>query len=487
MDDNKALLEEITTERKKLVDAVTRQDQEMKKWGETSAKTAGEVKAAHEALVKLAGEYKDVADRLTAWEKKAGRAGFAGVVLPSAERKTIGQQVVSDEGFRAALKSDNRPPKMKMGVTGQMRKALPEYFLFNDGTDTGEAGAAAADYYRVPGIIDRPIEPMRLRDLLQVGPVSTDSVKYVREKNFFNLSTILMAQATAAATTITVKNARGFFAGQIIQLRGATPEAATVLSVNFATNVITLTAALANTHAVSSDVVADTFAGSPEGTLKPNAKVTLENVIANVITLAHGMTASKQILEDVPRLQDFIDQKLMDGLSVNEDYQILYGAGGSDQLPGLMGAAAGSFDWSAMPVGSTKVDAIRRAARIVRTSHYRATGVVLNPVEWEEIETAKASDGHYLYTMRATPMGPVLWGLAVVETTAIREGEALVGAFGLGAKLYDRMMGSISIYEQHEDYAQRNLIYMLAEHRLALEISRPSALCKIDFDEAPEA
>lgn len=483
---------EIKAIKDSLTAAVTRQDAELAAFGRVSEKTAADVDGLHKKMVALAAEFKAATDQLTALDVKVGRALLHGLPVDAGSRKTVGQRVSESEDLKALaaeIKAGRQPRGFKFNtpIRDQMRKALPAFYLFNDGTTTGEAGGAATEMTYVPGIADKPLEPMRIRDLLAVSPVNGDAVSYVREKGFYNLHTVLTAQATATATTLTVQNSRGFYAGQILQIRGATPEMAVVLSVNHNTNVITLTAAIANTAANGSDVVSDTFAGSPEGTLKPNMKVTLENVVAPVITVAHGVSASKQVLADAPRLQSFIDMKLMDGLGVAEDFQLIYGGGGSDQLSGMWGAAAGSFNWSTMAFGSTKVDAIRRAMRIVRMSNYRATGVILNPVEWEEIETSKASDGHYLYTVRATPMGPQLWGIAVAETTAIKEGEALVGAFGLAAQLHDRMAGNVTIFDQHEDYAARNMLYMLAEERLALEISRPSGLCKITFDEAPAA
>ena len=488
MADMNELVREIGETKRLLTKAVEDQDKQLSTFGKVSEKTAAAVEENHKQLVKLAAEFKQVEDRLNDLDKKAGRAMLHGLPVHGPAHKTIGQQVGAHPDV-AALHGKAIPKGIKLNipVSGQMRKALPAFLVFNDGTANGADGAAATQTAYVPGIADRPFESMRIRDLLNVAPCSTDSVQYIREKGFYNLHTTSTASAASGQKNISVVNARGFFSGQVIQIRGATPEAAVVDTVNYTTNVITVVANLANTAASGSDVVSDVFSGSPEGTLKPNLKVQLENVVANVITVAHGVTASKQILADVPRLQAFLDGKLMGGLMTAEDFQILYGGGGADQLPGLMGQAAGSFAWSAMPVGSTMVDAIRRAKRIVRQSNYEATGVILNPADWETIETAKGSDGHYLYTVRATPMGPVLWGVNVVETNAMQAGDCLVGAFGLAAQLHDRENGSVNIYDQHEDYAARNLLYMLAEERLALEISRPAGLCKIDFDAAPAA
>ena len=73
----------------------------------------------------------------------------------------------------------------------------------------------------------------------------------------------------------------------------------------------------------------------------------------------------------------------------------------------------------------------------------------------------------------------------VVETTAIESGECLLGAFGLGAMIWDREQASIRISEHHDDYFIRNMLAVLAEERLALTIFRPQAFVLVNFDEAP--
>ena len=46
------------------------------------------------------------------------------------------------------------------------------------------------------------------------------------------------------------------------------------------------------------------------------------------------------------------------------------------------------------------------------------------------------------------------------------EGQFLIGAFGLGAQLYDRQQASIRVAEQHADFFVRNAVVILAEERL---------------------
>ena len=140
------------------------------------------------------------------------------------------------------------------------------------------------------------------------------------------------------------------------------------------------------------------------------------------------------------------------------------------------------------PVQLTARGAIRRAATLSFLAYYEPTGVVLHPNDWEDIELSKDEQGQYLVAVSVALGGqPRLWRMPVVDTPAIAEGTALIGAFGTGAQLYDREQASIRISEQHADFFVRNAIVILAEQRLALAVKRPEAFVKVTFDAAPSA
>ena len=71
--------------------------------------------------------------------------------------------------------------------------------------------------------------------------------------------------------------------------------------------------------------------------------------------------------------------------------------------------------------------------------------------------------------------------MPVVQTPAMAQGTALVGAFGLGSQLYDREASNIRIAEQHADFFIRNAVVILAEERLALATKRPESFVVVTF------
>lgn len=225
---------------------------------------------------------------------------------------------------------------------------------------------------------------------------------------------------------------------------------------------------------------------------KPQSSMVFEGHQAPVRTIAHWEAAHRNVLADEPQLRSIIDNELMYGLRLQEDAQILNGDGTGENLTGVLQTSGiQEYSWSdgaVTPVPDNKADAIRRAATLSFLAYYEPSGVIMHPNDWEDIELTKDAYGQYLVAVSVALGGePKVWRLPVVETPAIPEGTALVGAFGTGAQLYDREQASIRISEQHSDFFVRNAIVVLAEQRLALAVKRPESFVKISFDEAPSA
>jgi len=225
--------------------------------------------------------------------------------------------------------------------------------------------------------------------------------------------------------------------------------------------------------------------------IKPQSAFQFVGEQAPVRTLAHWEAAHRNVLADEPQLRSIIDNELMYGLRLLEDSQILNGDGTGENLLGVLNTPGiQEYAWSdgaTLPVADTKADALRRAATLSFLAYYEPTGIVLHPNDWEDIELTKDSQGQYLIAVSVAMGGePKVWRMPIVDTPAMQEGTALVGAFGTGAQLYDREQASIRISEQHSDFFVRNAIVILAEQRLALAVKRPEAFVVVDFDGAPD-
>ena len=216
-----------------------------------------------------------------------------------------------------------------------------------------------------------------------------------------------------------------------------------------------------------------------ENVQKPESGITFELKSAPVRTLAHWIPVSKQVLADAPQLQSYINTRLMYGLKLEEEDQLLNGNGDGGNLSGLLDT--GNFTaYNRAQTGDTKTDTIRRALTQVGLSNYMADAIVLHPADWEEIELQKTSYGEYIYheTGPVEMMGPRLWGRRVVPTQSIAEGTFLVGAFRMGAQVWDRQQAAVQVSFENADNFTKNMATILAEERLALTVYRPKAFVK---------
>lgn len=239
----------------------------------------------------------------------------------------------------------------------------------------------------------------------------------------------------------------------------------------------------------NASVVAERNGANNAFQAKPQSSLDFVGMQAPTRTIAHWEAAHRNVLADEPQLRSIIDNELLYGLRLVEDAQILLGNGVGENLLGILNSGIQDYNWSSgasTPVKDTKADAIRRAATLAYLAFYEPTGVVLHPNDYEDIELTKNSQGTYLFATSIQVGGEArMWRMPVIDTPAMPEGRALVGAFGTGAQLYDREQASIRITESHSDFFVRNAIVILAEERLALAVKRPEAFVNVDFDSAP--
>jgi HK97 family phage major capsid protein len=229
--------------------------------------------------------------------------------------------------------------------------------------------------------------------------------------------------------------------------------------------------------------------------LKPHTQLQLQPAQSPLRTIAHWEMAHRNTLADEPQLQSIIDTELLYGLRLVEDAQLLNGDGTGENILGIL-QTPGVQRYPGVPIptpspvltGDTRLDAIRRAATRIMLAYYEPTGVVVHPFDWERMETTKDSMGNYILAVNVSVGAQKqVWQMPVVASPAMQEGKALIGAFGLGAKVYDREQANIRVAEQHADLFVRNAVVILAEERIGLTVSRPESFIVVDFETGIDA
>jgi HK97 family phage major capsid protein len=212
--------------------------------------------------------------------------------------------------------------------------------------------------------------------------------------------------------------------------------------------------------------------GDFEGQPKAESQITFELATAAVVTIAHWIGASRQVMSDAPQLAGYIDSRLEYGLKLEEEGELLNGAGNAGTLDGLVTQAT-AFTGGA--TNQTALDTLLKAFLQVSLAEYEASGVVLHPTDWTNIMLLKDTTGRYLFSDPHSTEAPRVWGRNVVATQSMTQGQFLTGAFDLGAAIYDREGVSIRMSDQHDTFFIKNLVAILCEERLALVVYRPAA------------
>jgi len=213
-----------------------------------------------------------------------------------------------------------------------------------------------------------------------------------------------------------------------------------------------------------------------EGAAKPQSDLKLVDKDVSTKVIAHWFRASKQILSDFAQIRSMIDGRLLYGLALREEAQLLYGDGTGENLHGIVPQAS-AFALPAgyvAPAPLTPIDNLRIAMLQAALAEYPATGHVLNEIDWTNIETLKDGEGRYIIGNPQGTLSPTLWSLPVVTTQSMAVGKFLTGAFRMGAQIFDQWASRIEVGFQNDDFT-RNKVTILGEERLALAVYRPEA------------
>jgi HK97 family phage major capsid protein len=217
--------------------------------------------------------------------------------------------------------------------------------------------------------------------------------------------------------------------------------------------------------------------GSPqafENVTKPESGITFTLATAPVITLAHFIPASVQVLDDSPSLASHINNRLMYGLKLKEETQILSGTGANHQLNGLITQATTYTVTS--PQLTNEIDIIRHAMRQAHVAEYMPNFLVLHPTDWYSIEIrhVSTSDARYVVGDPNSLMQNRLWGLNVVVTNSISAGTFLLGT-SFAAEIKDRQQAAVEASREDSVNFQKNMVTIRAEERLTLCVYRTEA------------
>lgn len=224
-------------------------------------------------------------------------------------------------------------------------------------------------------------------------------------------------------------------------------------------------------------IVPEATSGTDDAALKPVSELSTQMADAKPYTYADGYDVTNQLLADAPAFASYMNQEL--GYSIDwvlED-KILNGTGSSGEPKGLLNTTGVQHsEYEAGADVLEQIKAIRRAMTgILRLPGGTVQAIVLNPEDDAEIDLLQDSDGRF-YGQGPFGSGPgTLWGRPRVTSERLERGQYAIGDFKQIA-LLDVEGLSVLAFNQHKDYAQRNMTYVRAELRASQVIWKPSRL-----------
>ncbi|MEU8704201.1 phage major capsid protein [Streptomyces sp. NPDC048565] len=217
--------------------------------------------------------------------------------------------------------------------------------------------------------------------------------------------------------------------------------------------------------------------GDDAAALKPTSTIQTELADAKPYTYADGYDVTNSLLSDAPALATYMDQELEYSLdSVIED-KLLNGTGTGGEPRGLL-HTTGVQELTYTPGSDAmaQVKAIRQAiTKITTLPGGNVTACLMSPEDDEAWDLLQDTTDRF---MGQGPFGQgpsTSWGRTRALSQRLAPGTVILGDWRQMA-LLDREGLSVLAFNQHKDYAQRNLVYVRAELRAAQVIWKPNRL-----------
>jgi HK97 family phage major capsid protein len=205
--------------------------------------------------------------------------------------------------------------------------------------------------------------------------------------------------------------------------------------------------------------------GTGEGAQKPQSDMTFTLAQTAIVTIAHFIAASRQVLSDAPLLRFHLENRLLWGLNQKEETQMLTGDGTAGSMSGITTQATA---FSGGATNQTRLDTLAKGANQLAVGNYEPSAFILNPTDWLACQLEKDSTGRYILGDPGAAAAPMLWGKPVVPTPSMTLGKFVCIDAARYGYIADRETATIRISENVNDAFIRNLIHVLCEKRTAL-------------------
>jgi len=221
-----------------------------------------------------------------------------------------------------------------------------------------------------------------------------------------------------------------------------------------------------------------TAAMVPRGGLKPEVSLGIVPTILTARKIAVTASCPDEVLQDFSTFVGYLASELNRIIIDTENAQVLSGDGTGENLQGLLTVSGGIVRAQAT---DTALDTLEKAVTDLRVgpAYCDPDVIVLNPTNWSTIRRAKDTQGRYLVGDPINGSADSLWGVKVLPTTGMPAGTGLVANLALATQAFIRQGFVLDTSNSAGNDFTYNLTRFRAEERLALGVSRPSALVRV--------
>lgn len=233
---------------------------------------------------------------------------------------------------------------------------------------------------------------------------------------------------------------------------------------------------------VRENVFTNNAAEVAEGLQMPQSSITFAPGTMPVQSVAHFVKISRQLAMDNAALAAYINRRMVYGVNLRVENQLVAGNGTAPNLSGLTlasnftahGYTAASM--TALNLSPTnRFDLIGKMIGDCAAADYPADVVIVNTIDWWTMRLAKDAQGRYILGDPGSSVPPTLFGLPVVASNAMTIDTVWVGSLAQAATKHERESITLDLSDSDENNFQLQLVTIRAMRRLALTVEKPAA------------
>jgi hypothetical protein len=205
----------------------------------------------------------------------------------------------------------------------------------------------------------------------------------------------------------------------------------------------------------------------------PEVTIKVEEKSSEVRKISAFLPITDETFEDEERAQAYVENRLPFMLRQRIDLQLLVGNGTAPNLRGLENITG----IQTQALGADPIpDAIYKVMRKIRDDGFaEPSHAFIQPVKWEGVRLMRTADGIYIWGHPSMPGPLTMWGVPVIESTAVTSTKVDVGDFTNHSEVAIRRGIDIQISNSHGTYFAEGVLAVRCDVRLAAIFHRPKA------------